>query len=323
MKTTFLNLLAIVALLLPVAAPHAQENDLLKLDPKKATPEEWQRLVDFLDQQQQHSLAKTTGSMKEIRSLIIRGNKITTVVYNYGNITRPNTLPNVADLVWNRLGYGYEFDPLVAARVKSIQGDSIWMLDDGMYTPSQGAYAPDGSVKWGWLPKAGYAAPGQADIAAWSHRSDVGGDLTRKPHSWPESWYNQALGRYVWPSFLGNDATSPDEEVYFVCDDYTNAKWKDRYRPFPDDSTKLGLGLDLECRFFQQPARGRYNLPRVPGNQQESKDHRQSLFRDVWRSSCGRPQRLLRRFGLLHPPERSSRRSVPPACTKHGLRMGR
>ena len=58
--------------------------------------------------------------------------------------------------------------------------------------------------------------PARPDIAAWSHRSDVGGDLTRKPHSWPESWYNQALGRYVWPAFLGNDATSPDEEVYFV-----------------------------------------------------------------------------------------------------------
>ena len=163
MKTTLLHLLIVAALLLPFAATRAQENDLLRLDPKKATPEEWQRLVDFLDHQAKTSLGKTNGLMSEIRSLIIHGNKITTVVYNYGNITRPNTLSNVADLVWNRLGYGYEFDPLVAAKVKSIQGDSIWMLDDGMYTPSEGAYAPDGSLKWGWLPKAGYAAPGQAD----------------------------------------------------------------------------------------------------------------------------------------------------------------
>jgi len=42
------------------------------------------------------------------------------VVYNYGTITRPNTLSNVADLVWNRLGYGFEFTPLLAGRV--IQG---------------------------------------------------------------------------------------------------------------------------------------------------------------------------------------------------------
>ncbi len=251
MKTMFLTLLALAAFLLPVAAPRAQETDLLRLDPKKATPEEWQRLVDYLDRQSTNSLNKTTGEMKEIKSLIIRGNKITTVVYNYGNITRPNTLGNVADLVWNRLGYGYEFSPLVAARVLSTRGDSVWILDDGMYTPSQGAYATDGSLKYGWLPKSGYTAPGQPDIAAWSHRSDVGGDLTRKPHSWPESWYNQALGRYVWPAFLGNDATSPDEEVYFVCDDYTNYKWKNLYSPFPDDTSKGGLGLDLEVRFFQ------------------------------------------------------------------------
>ena len=126
------------------------------------------------------------------------------------------------------------------------------MLDDGMYTPSQGAYAPDGSLKWGWLPKAGLCRTRISRTSPHgAHRSDVGGDLTRKPHSWPESWYNQALGRYVWPSYLGNDATSPDEEVYFVCDDATNAKWKDRYLPFDGDTTRLGLGLDLECRFFQ------------------------------------------------------------------------
>jgi len=250
MKTALLYILASASLLLPAAASRAQENDLMRIDPKRGTPEERQRLVDFMEQAAKRSLAKTSGE-STVRSLNIHGNKITTAVYNNGSITRPTTPSNTADLVWNRLGYGYEFVPLVAARVQSIQGDSIWMLDDGMYFVSQGAYSPDGSLKWGWLPKAGYADPGQSDIAAWSHRSDVGGDLTRKPHSWPESWYNQILGRYVWPAYLGNDATSPDEEVYFVCDDYTNMKWKDRYRPFPNDSTKAGLGLDLECRFFQ------------------------------------------------------------------------
>jgi hypothetical protein len=251
MKTPLLSLLLIASLLLPAGTLRAQENPLLKLDPKKATPAEWQRLVDFIDHPEANGLAKTSGKMSERRSLIIKGNKITTIVYNTGSITRPNTLGNTADLVWNRLGYGYEFVPLVAAKVQSIQGDSIWMLDDGMYTPNQGAYSQDGTLKWGWLPKAGYADPTSTDIAAWSARSSVGGDLTRKPYSWPETWYNQTLGRYIWPAYLGNDATSPDEEVYFVADDYTNAKWADRYVPFPDDTSKHGLGLDLECRFFQ------------------------------------------------------------------------
>jgi len=228
----------------------AQEIDWEHFNMKKATPEERQRVFDFIDRNAANDLRKVNGSMKEIKSLIIRGNKITTVVYNYGTITRPNTLSNVADLVWNRLGYGYEFTPLVACQVVDTSGNTVHILDDGNYDPLEGGYSPDLKLKWGWLPKPGYAAPSpNEDIAAWSARSDNGGDLTRKPHSWPESWYNPVLGRYVWPSFLGNDATTPDEEVYFVCDDYTNMKYP--YYPFPDDSTKRGLGLDLECRFFQ------------------------------------------------------------------------
>ncbi|MGB2868949.1 MAG: hypothetical protein WBD36_10890 [Bacteroidota bacterium] len=228
---------------------HGQDIDWKNYDPRKATPEEAKRVNEFLENNLKTYFGKTAGDPREIKSWIMRGNKITTIVYNYGNIARPSTLGNVADLVWNRLGYGFEFTPLVAAKVLDSHGDTVHILDDGMWLSTQGGYSPDGTLKWGWLPKAGYSAPGQADIAAWSQRSQVAGDLTRKPSAWPESWYNSILGRYVWPAFLGNDATTPDEEVYFVCDDYTNQKYL--YYPFPSDSTKRGLGLDLEVRFFQ------------------------------------------------------------------------
>lgn len=252
MTQPFVNVLRVAAAVTLAFIPtraFAQEIDWKTFDPKKATPAEMQRVIDFLDRNLDRQLAKRGGDAREIRSFIMRGNKITTIVYNYGNITRPNTLGNVADLVWNRLGYGFEFTPLVAAKVVDRFGDTVKIVDDGMWLPNQGGYSPDGTEKWGWLPKAGYAAPGQPDIAAWSDRSDVQGDLSRKPSSWPESFYNNTLGRYVWPSFLGNDATTPDEEVFFVADDYTNRKYE--YYPFPDDSSKRGLGLDLEVRFFQ------------------------------------------------------------------------
>jgi hypothetical protein len=232
------------------ALGYAQEIDLEHIDPKKASPEQMKLVNELMERRAENYMSKLTGDPNGIKSLIIKGNKITTIVYNYGSITRPNTLYNTADLVWNRLGYGFEFSPLVLGRVVDVNNDTVHILDDGLWLSTQGSYSPGGLLKWGWLPKAGYAAPSpNLDIAAWSHRSDVNGDLTRKPHSWPESWYNPTLGRYVWPAFLGNDATSPDEEVYFVCDDYTNAKYE--YYPFPDDTTKRGLGLDLECRFFQ------------------------------------------------------------------------
>ena len=262
MKIKF-QLLLFTTLLLLNWSIFAQVPDWRTYDPKKATPDEAARMNKWIEDNHRRAhggLGKSTGLSSEIRSVIMRGNKITTIVYNYGNITRPNTLGNVADLVWNKLGYGFEFDPLVAGEVlvdkKDTSGavigkDTIRILDDGMWLIGQGGYSPDGSQKWGWLPKAGYADPSpNLDIASWSHRSDVGGDLTRKPHSWPESWYNNVLGRYVWPAFLGSDATTPDEEVYFIVDDYTNKKYE--YYPFaPIDSSKRGLGLDMECRFFQ------------------------------------------------------------------------
>ena len=248
MKKVFYVLMVGIIAAIPAVGVYAQSVDWKTFEPKKATPEEMERVNNLLEENLNKRLGKTTGDPAEIKSLIMRGNKITTVVYNYGNITRPNTLSQVADLVWNQLGYGFEFTPLVAGSVTQ-NGTTYHILDDGMWLPTQGGYSPDGSLKWGWLPKPGYSAPGQPDIAAWSHRSDVNGDLTRKPHSWPESWYNSALGRYVWPAFLGSDATTPDEEVYFVVDDYTNKAHE--YYPFPNDSTKRGLGLDMEVRFFQ------------------------------------------------------------------------
>src|SRR5512141_111254 len=135
----------------------AQELDWRHFDPKKASPSEWRQMMEFMEQQaekynREHPLLKTTGSPAEVRSRIMRGNKITTIVYNYGNITRPNLTPsNTIDLVWNRLGYGFEFTPLVAGGVIDSAGRRQHILDDGMWLASQGGYAPDGSLKWGWL----------------------------------------------------------------------------------------------------------------------------------------------------------------------------
>lgn len=257
MKILLSTLLVVTTISFAQQQPRLKDHPSLKpysdidwqhFNSKTASPDlkrkvnEYMRIINGL---QPNHLA---GSPGEIKSLIINGNKITTSVYNYGSITRPNTGGNVFDLVWNRLGYGYEFAPLVAAIVTNDRGDTLRIVDDGLWLASQGDYSPSG-LKWGWLPQPGYSAPGQPDIAAWSQRREVLGDLTRKPRAWPESFYNPAAGRYVWPAFLGNDATTPDEEVYFVMDDYTNAEFP--YYPFPNDTTKRGLGLEMECRFFQ------------------------------------------------------------------------
>lgn len=247
----------LTTLLLMCSIAVAQQSSLMKefkdfdwqsWNSKTASPAMKDKVNQYMTMLNGLQPGRLAGSPAEVKSLIINGNKITTSVYNYGSITRPNTGGNIFDLVWNRLGYGYEFAPLVAGLVVNDRGDTLRIVDDGLWLASQGDYSPTG-LKWGWLPTPGYSAPGQPDIAAWSHRARVGGDLTRRPSSWPESFYNPGAGRYVWPAFLGNDATSPDEEVYFVMDDYTNAEFP--YYPFPNDTLKRGLGLEMECRFFQ------------------------------------------------------------------------
>lgn len=189
---------------------------------------------------------KTNGDPRLIKQSIISGNNITTVVYNYGSITRPNTLGNIADLVWNGLGYGFEFGPLAAAEVIGDSGEVEQIVDDSHVLTTQGDYSPDGTLKWGWLPKPGFVDTTQNEIA----RLNIGDkDGDGKPDSWPQSWYSPGAGKYLWPAFLGDQATAPDEEVFYVDDDFTNAEFP--YTPFPSDTTKKGLGLDMEVRIIQ------------------------------------------------------------------------
>lgn len=198
------------------------------------------------------SLGKVSGTDQAIKEVIINGNKITTVVFNYGAITKPSYLANIGDLVWNGLGYGFEFSLLVAAEVENIDGSVYHIVSDGHILANQGDYDPSETIKWGWLPREGYADPDQTEIATLSAEDS---DYDGKPDSWPDRWYLPGAGTYAWPAFLGDQATAPDEEVYWVMDDFTNAEFP--YYPFPDDSTKRGLGLKVEARVLQ------YNNPLV------------------------------------------------------------
>jgi len=189
---------------------------------------------------------KTLGETRQIKESIINGNKITSIIFNYGSICAPNRLSQIADLVWNGLGYGFEFGPLAAAEVLGKNGEQLQICDDSFILPTQGDYSPDNTLKWGWLPKAGYVDTTQGEIAR-LNAEDTNGD--GKPDSWPELWYNAGAGKYIWPAFLGDQATAPDEEVFFVVDDYTNREFP--YYPFDNDSTKRGLGLDMQVRIIQ------------------------------------------------------------------------
>lgn len=188
---------------------------------------------------------------EELKETIITGNQIRVLVTNQGSISTPDADNANADLVWpagpNGLGYAYEFGPLIGAEVIDENGDTLHIISDGFINPADGDYEPGTTNRWGWEPKRGFADPNSNEVATFS---DLDTDQDGKPDSWPENWYNQTLGRYVWPAFLGDDATTPDEEVFYVMDDLDNAEFP-TYHPFPSDSTLKGLGMDLQVRIFQ------------------------------------------------------------------------
>ena len=197
---------------------------------------------------------------------ILNGNKITTEIWNYGSISSPGN--RVTDIVWEGLGYGYEFGPFICAEVEvssashqdaypkvNAQGDTTWyarVISDGL-TSLGGEVSPDGTEFYGWEPLAfnddlsvPYADPLSENIPT-SNDLDRNGD--GKPDSWPFGWYNENLKDYVWPGALRQGSSNSDLESFFVVDDRNNKEFD--YFPFSADSARRGLGIEIECRYYQ------------------------------------------------------------------------
>jgi len=212
------------------------------------------------------------------RDAIMNGNRITTQILNFGSISSPGN--TIMDIVWNGLGYGFEFGPFVGAEIvdeghkepKSVQkrdkngnlvldnqGNPIWVMhiiSDGIVS-NGGEISPDGSEFWGWqpipcaqpvgdFPGLDMVNPNSVLIPT-SDAQDK--DLDGKPDSWPDSWYNPNLKQYVWPGALQQGASNADKEALYLMNDYDNKEFQ--YYPFPSDSTKRGLGLEVEVRTYQ------------------------------------------------------------------------
>ncbi|MBN1302380.1 MAG: hypothetical protein JW995_14280 [Melioribacteraceae bacterium] len=237
-----LKLFLMIILFVTSAINAQQEEDIFR---KNMTPQEYEAIFGPIAGKK---LNKISGNPIEIKDIIIKGNKIQTKLYNYGSVCAPAVLNDIEDLVWNGLGYGFEFGLMAGAEVIDENGDTLHIISDSHVRSREGDYNADASLKWGWLPKNGYSDPDQKRVAS-LNAEDADGD--GKPDSWPELWYSQGAGKYLWPAFLGDQATAPDEEVFYAIDDYTNYEFYGQYIPFLNDLTKGGLGIDGDVRILQ------------------------------------------------------------------------
>ncbi len=125
------------------------------------------------------------------------------------------------------------------------------VISDGLVSLG-GETSPDGLEFWGWQALAysdegvEYADPDYEYIPT---STDIDRDGDGKQDSWADGWYSASQKQYVWPGALQQGSSNSDMESFFVVDDRTNKEFK--YYPFPDDSSRRGLGLEIESRYYQ------------------------------------------------------------------------
>ena len=282
-----MNRLLLILLALLLAAPAgAQTAEELKQGPRRGwTAQQIKNWLDFYANQPFRPQANLNcdSDFTDRRDAILNGNRITTQIFNFGSISAPGN--TITDIVWNGLGYGYEFGPFVAAEVvdtyredgrgrdpqsvplrdangnlvRDANGEQVYVMyivSDALVS-NGGEISPDGSTFWGWQPiPCAQPVGGFEGIQVVNPASNKiptndapDEDLDGKPDSWPEDWYNENLQQYVWPGALRQGASNADKETIYFMNDYANSEFS--YWPFPSDSTKRGLGLETEVRLYQ------------------------------------------------------------------------
>ena len=243
-------------------------------------PHEVQRWIDYVENQRYtpRQSAACGQDFATRRDAIMNGNRITTQILNFGSISSPGN--TITDIVWNGLGYGFEFGPFVAAEivdpnredpqsvpllddngqpVLDASGNQVYVthiVSDGLVS-NGGEVSPDGTEVWGWQPLS-CAEPvgsfGGLDVveptSIFIPTSDArDNNLDGKPDSWPDSWFNENLNAFVWPGALQQGASNADKEALYFMNDDSNREFT--YQPSPSDPSLGGLGLEVETRIYQ------------------------------------------------------------------------
>jgi hypothetical protein len=250
----------LLALLLAPSIARAQQVQPRKRGMDRQATRQWLRAQESRSYQPASYLQQDCPDFTNRRDAVMNGNKITTQISNFGSISAPGN--TITDVVWNGLGYGYEFSPFVVARVPvedrqtGATHDTV-IVSDGLTEQSGGEVSDTGDKFWSWQPIPCAQPVGDFEglrvVNPNSNRIPTNDapdrDRDGKPDSWPEDFYNATIGEYVWPGALSQGASNAEKETLYFMNDYQNREFN--YYPFPDDSSKRGLGLEVETRLYQ------------------------------------------------------------------------
>ncbi len=184
---------------------------------------------------------------------IIQDNQISTAMNNSGSFSGPGLQEN--DLVWHELGYSYEINFFIGAEVEvapdshedAFEEDGVWkahIISDGLLG-NGGELAPDGSERWGWQPLSRLDDNSlllfEETSPAIPYSLDQDLDGNGKIDSWPEEWLEQG-----WPNLWPGHKEITGAEYIYAMDDRHNKEFA--YYPFPEDTSRRGLGLQVVSR---------------------------------------------------------------------------
>lgn len=192
-----------------------------------------------------------TNMKRDRKSFLMNGNKIQVELTDYGGIgTGYGGIREISNVIWKSLPYVYQFVPIVGASVPDDKNPNkkLHIISDALNDYESYNLIEINLTKdtlWQFQPIPGYCDPNQNNMA---HNPDFDRDKDGKPDSWARNWYNETLGKYVWPGYLKQDANNADLEVFWAMDDRDNMEFN--YYPYAD-RTKKGIGIQIDGRAFQ------------------------------------------------------------------------
>lgn len=174
------------------------------------------------------------------------GNLIRTRFTNYGNLGHRTEKPSMEWPKGTGTEYGLEFVMFAGARITDESMTQYYIYTESSSDPYNLDEDPTGTYTYSWEPLPGYyntLLPEEQQTIA----------MSNIPASWPQHWIVDYPGDPGTRDGMWNGefkaAPISDQESYYVMVDWNNTE--SDYYPFPEDSTKGGLGLEVKVRTYQ------------------------------------------------------------------------